>query len=248
MFTNLKSKLQSVQESVTSSLQSITINSTKAQYVAPEKPNFDAGAELLHKYQTEWNELHNNAKDNAFQAEIVARSIAKMCLTVKKQHNDLERLNTCLATLPVLIEDIHTMHQTLENLNRLVEDVENDLIKLDDAKNALSMHGKMLNEKIELANYEGKKLAELETLRVKLAQDYSLKLTHYEQTQSSKLKERQEVCQEAFQKDIQEYKQSGTLPAPSPGSKSELSLEEIELDSPNDGLDEMLADSPTTET
>lgn len=32
--------------------------------------NYDAGADLLHKYQTEWNQLHLLAEDNAHKAEV----------------------------------------------------------------------------------------------------------------------------------------------------------------------------------
>lgn len=33
--------------------------------------NYDAGADLLHKYQTEWNQLHLLAEDNAHKAEVL---------------------------------------------------------------------------------------------------------------------------------------------------------------------------------
>lgn len=32
--------------------------------------NYDAGADLLHKYQTEWNQIHLLAEDNAHKAEV----------------------------------------------------------------------------------------------------------------------------------------------------------------------------------
>lgn len=32
--------------------------------------NYDAGADLLHKNQTEWNQLHLLAEDNAHKSEV----------------------------------------------------------------------------------------------------------------------------------------------------------------------------------
>lgn len=33
--------------------------------------NYDAGADLLHKNQTEWNQLHLLAEDNAHKSEVL---------------------------------------------------------------------------------------------------------------------------------------------------------------------------------
>lgn len=59
------------------SLRGLSVNETN---VAPphsdQHPpvNYDAGADLLHKYQTEWNQLHLLAEDNAHKAEVLHTS------------------------------------------------------------------------------------------------------------------------------------------------------------------------------
>lgn len=42
-----------------------------AQSPSEHPVNYDAGADLLHKYQTEWNQLHLLAEDNAHKAEVL---------------------------------------------------------------------------------------------------------------------------------------------------------------------------------
>jgi len=47
------------------------VNEVNVTQSPSEHPvNYDAGADLLHKYQTEWNQLHLLAEDNAHKAEV----------------------------------------------------------------------------------------------------------------------------------------------------------------------------------
>jgi len=50
----------------------LSVNEVNVAQSPSEHPvNYDAGADLLHKYQTEWNQLHLLAEDNAHQAEVL---------------------------------------------------------------------------------------------------------------------------------------------------------------------------------
>jgi len=54
-----------------SSLRGLSVNEVNVAQSPSEHPvNYDAGADLLHKYQTEWNQLHLLAEDNAHKAEV----------------------------------------------------------------------------------------------------------------------------------------------------------------------------------
>lgn len=53
------------------SLRGLSVNDAIVVQSPSEHPvNYDAGADLLHKYQTEWNQLHLLAEDNAHKAEV----------------------------------------------------------------------------------------------------------------------------------------------------------------------------------
>jgi len=55
-----------------SSLRGLSVNEVNVAQSPSEYPvNYDAGADLLHKYQTEWNQLHLLAEDNAHKAEVL---------------------------------------------------------------------------------------------------------------------------------------------------------------------------------
>lgn len=45
-------------------------SSRKTKTLSGRKVNLNAGAELLEKYQTDWNELHEISEENAKKAEV----------------------------------------------------------------------------------------------------------------------------------------------------------------------------------
>lgn len=54
------------------SLRGLSTNEVNIPPPSDQHPvNYDAGADLLHKYQTEWNQLHLLAEDNAHKAEVL---------------------------------------------------------------------------------------------------------------------------------------------------------------------------------
>jgi hypothetical protein len=44
--------------------------SSRSKGLGSQSVNFNAGAQLLHTYQTEWQELHQISEDNAKKAEV----------------------------------------------------------------------------------------------------------------------------------------------------------------------------------
>jgi hypothetical protein len=40
--------------------------------------NYNAGADILHKYQSEWSELHKLTEENAIKAEVIVGNEAKL--------------------------------------------------------------------------------------------------------------------------------------------------------------------------
>nr|CAD7265162.1 unnamed protein product [Timema shepardi] len=71
-----------------------------------------AGADLLHKYQTEWSEIHKQSEENAHQAQsesVVDSVIARLHHTCEKQSLEIVRMSTALANLPQLIDSVQLL-------------------------------------------------------------------------------------------------------------------------------------------
>ncbi|XP_026806226.1 dysbindin protein homolog [Rhopalosiphum maidis] len=243
MFGNLREKLHNVvQEGLSASLRGLSVNEVVVAQSPSEHPvNYDAGADLLHKYQTEWNQLHLLAEDNAHKAEEVNEMISLLHHQMSEQWKKMDTITSCMDSMPQLVKSIENAMKDMENIKLLINDVEHQLLKLDDVVEEQELQEQMLNERFQLAVYRSKKLKELETISGELEADHKEKVADLEQKINIKLKERQEIFNQVFQQDMRQYIISGMIPVmKSNGGRDEVSLEDIEIEDDTDALDELL--------
>ncbi|NP_001280263.1 dysbindin protein homolog [Acyrthosiphon pisum] len=245
MFGNLREKLHNVvQEGLSASLRGLSGNEVIVAQSPSEHPvNYDAGADLLHKYQTEWNQLHLLAEDNAHKAEEVSEMISLLHHQMSEQWKKMDTITSCMDSMPQLVKSIENAMKDMENIKLLINDVEHQLLKLDDVVEEQELQEQMLNERFQLAVYRSKKLKELEKISGELEADHKEKVTDLEQKINIKLKERQEIFNQVFQQDMRQYIISGMIPvmkSSSNGGRDEVSLEDIEIEDDTDALDELL--------
>lgn len=245
MFGNLREKLHNVvQEGLSASLRGLSGNEVIAAQSPSEHPvNYDAGADLLHKYQTEWNQLHLLAEDNAHKAEEVNEMISLLHHQMSEQWKKMDTITSCMDSMPQLVKSIENAMKDMENIKLLINDVEHQLLKLDDVVEEQELQEQMLNERFQLAVYRSKKLKELEKISGELEADHKEKVMDLEQKINIKLKERQEIFNQVFQQDMRQYIISGMIPvmkSSSNGGRDEVSLEDIEIEDDTDALDELL--------
>ncbi|KAL4131107.1 hypothetical protein QTP88_008456 [Uroleucon formosanum] len=245
MFGNLREKLHNVvQEGLSASLRGLSVNEVIAAQSPSEHPvNYDAGADLLHKYQTEWNQLHLLAEDNAHKAEEVNEMISLLHHQMSEQWKKMDTITSCMDLMPQLVKSIENAMKDMENIKLLINDVEHQLLKLDDVVEEQELQEQMLNERFQLAVYRSKKLKELEKISGELEADHKEKVADLEQKINIKLKERQEIFNQVFQQDMRQYIISGMIPvmkSSSNGGRNEVSLEDIEIEDDTDALDELL--------
>jgi len=103
---------------------------------------------------------------------------------------------------------------------------------------------KELDHRFQLALYGEKRLGELEDLKAQLTDDHLRKIREFEKKKEALLKEKQDQLQQAFNKDLQQYKSAGIVPksTSTPSVQSTPSLEEIMLNEDTHELESFLTE------
>ncbi|XP_077255042.1 dystrobrevin binding protein dysbindin isoform X3 [Temnothorax americanus] len=241
MFGSLRSKFQTVQEGISASIRGLsTTEQPKSKKSANVRNvNYDAGADVLHHFQLQWNELHELAEENAGKAREADTLISSIYEKLQHEWNNVTCLNSTLAYIPKINNAIQDLMDQIGNLQEMFEEVEGALYRLEDLNEILDLQSRQLDHRFQLALYKEKKLIELNnfkgTLRDernvfcisnqdlfvnyfkliflgKLANEHTERLSQHELNQQKKLKERRETFEEAFKEDLEEYKATGSIP------------------------------------
>ncbi|KAF4528195.1 hypothetical protein B566_EDAN014020 [Ephemera danica] len=249
MFDSLRDTIQNVQEGITASFRGLTVTEPPSRRVKnAQTVNFNAGAELLHKYQTEWQELHQIAEENAKKAEGVDQMIGTLHRNLDKQWTDIGTMYSALSSVPQLVSSVQDLMEQISTLRTSFEEVEASLLTLEDLAETQALREEQLDHRFQLAMYKEKRLQEFEQARTQLAAQHKERVKKHEEQHTALLKERQATFGQAFSEEMDAYKKSGHLPkleVRASSLDSEPSLEEVDLDTPADdtaALDEFLAD------
>ncbi|XP_021914071.1 dysbindin-like isoform X2 [Zootermopsis nevadensis] len=210
--------------------------------------NYNAGADVLHKYQSQWSEMHKLAEENAVKAQELDSFIGSLHQKFEKQWSDVSHIASNLAAAPQLLTTVQQLMEQIGSLQGLFEDVEEALFQLEDMIEMQELQERQLDHRFQFALYKEKKLSELEAVRANLASEHADKVVQHELRQQKLLKERQDAFGEAFQHDVQHYKLSGSLPkVKNIGVIRGPSLEEVTLEpTDTEELDKFLNDDSTT--
>lgn len=73
------------------------------------KVNYDAGADVLHHFQMQWNQLHELAEDNAGKAQCVDALVTVVYEKLEREWNSIICLNTTLASIPKINNAIQNL-------------------------------------------------------------------------------------------------------------------------------------------
>uniref|UniRef100_A0A1B6KQZ3 Dysbindin n=1 Tax=Graphocephala atropunctata TaxID=36148 RepID=A0A1B6KQZ3_9HEMI len=240
MFSIFKDKLQSVQDNLATSFRGLKATEPSPDSTRKHPVDLNAGADLLHKYQTEWQELHQLAEENALAAQKVDVRVGALHGEAMRQWNATTQLTAGLATLPKLAAETDKIVSQMEELQTLVAAVEGSLLELADAVERKELQERQLESRFQLALHREKRLAQLDSLRAKLSEGHRQKVADYEKEFEKKQKERQETFGKAFEEDLATYKQTGVVPSIRPVLTSGPSLEEVELEVDTEALDNLL--------
>lgn len=119
MFESIRDKIFTVQHDISASIKNLTVGDNRpVRYERKEKQFCDpnAGADLLFRYQSQWNELHELAEENVQKAEQVDQLIGGLKVQCEKQMESLGQLNSQLALLPVLNQSVQALMEQIGKL------------------------------------------------------------------------------------------------------------------------------------
>ncbi|CAG5080902.1 Similar to Dysb: Dysbindin protein homolog (Drosophila melanogaster) [Cotesia congregata] len=105
MFGTLKSKFQTVQDGISASFKGLTLGESpkpKKPNAGTDRVNYNAGADVLHHYQLQWNELHELAEENSIKAhELQSKQLDhrfQLALYKEKKLSELDNYRVALAS------------------------------------------------------------------------------------------------------------------------------------------------------
>lgn len=154
---NLRQTLQEVQKVK-------NIFKEKQKVNNESKVNYGAGGALLEQYQEQWAELHENADKNAKAAEEVDKLIIEIHESTKARLHSATELAQNLAYLPNLTVSVAQCIDSLRNVQALMADVEDQLVKFEDIVERSNMEKWKLDHHYHLTLYKEKKMSMLSYL------------------------------------------------------------------------------------
>lgn len=244
MFGNIKRKLNDViQEGLptnylkTNSTSSDNLNNIEIGIPMPSNINISAGCQILRKNEEIWKNIHSINEKNANLARKIDEQIKKIKNNSDKLYTNFTDLNYLLSQMPTIEKNLNNCINTIQTINEKCKIIDEKLINLEDLCEEIKLQEKQLEHKVQLSKYKQEKMKQLEEVRLKLAVQYEEKLKKHEESLIKIQKERQAVFQDAFEHDIELFKEKGELPKVERIKRelsNELSLEEIDLNSTDD--------------
>lgn len=231
MFGTLRNKFQTVQEGISASIRGLTVveNPKHKKPTNTRNINYHAGADILHRFQLQWNELHELAEENAGKAHEADKYITSIYERLEQEWNNVACLNNTLAYIPKINNAIQDLMDQIGTLQEMFEEVESAIYRLEDLNEVLDLQSRQLDHRFQLALYKEKKLAELNSVKAKLANEHIERVSKHELKQQKILKERRDTFEEVFKEELEEYKTTGSIPK-IPVAQEGPSLDKIDLD------------------
>lgn len=78
--------------------------------------NYNAGADILHRFQLQWNELHELAEENAGKAQEADTLVSSIYEKLYHEWNNITCLNNTLAYIPKINNAIQDLMDQIGNL------------------------------------------------------------------------------------------------------------------------------------
>lgn len=238
MFGTLREKFHSMQEGLSASIRGLTISEPK-KIENIRNVNYNAGADILHRYQLQWNELHELAEENAKNAQNVDSLIAVIHQKLEREWKNILCLNNTLVVIPKVNDTIKNLTSQIGTLQEMFDDVEHALFQLEDLNEELELQNRQVDHRFQLTLYRENKVATLNSLRAKLTSEHSEKIAKHELKQQKMLQERQKTFAEAFDEELNQYKATGSIPKISRVTEGP-SLDEIVLETDTTDFDAFL--------
>ncbi|EFX85193.1 hypothetical protein DAPPUDRAFT_313831 [Daphnia pulex] len=244
---NLREKLFQVQEELASSLRTLGLTEPISPLVIPsrhgkhfEGVRLDAGADLLNHYQFQWCRMREASDINYHLAEQADKAIASVESYINRQHHLVSTLTTNLSSVSLMMIQLQKITESMSVTEATLKKTEEHLALLEDLVKDSQLESEIKEHDKKFVLLQDQKFAELESLKNHLAATHLQKVREYESKQVLKAKERQAIFEQAFETEIQQYKQSGIIPRMSQSNRQTTSLEEIVVEDDPSSLNQFL--------
>uniref|UniRef100_A0A8C8VIN0 Dystrobrevin binding protein 1 n=1 Tax=Pelusios castaneus TaxID=367368 RepID=A0A8C8VIN0_9SAUR len=145
------------------------------------------------------------------KALLVDSEVVMLSAHWEKKRNGLIELQEQLQQVPGFLADLESMTANLAQLEMNFKEIENHLLYLEHLCGQCELEKYKRVQALQLENYKKAKRKELETFKAELDAEHAQKVLDMEHTQQTKLKERQQFFEEAFQQDMEQYLSTGYL-------------------------------------
>jgi len=249
----IRGKIITVQQGVSNSIL-LPLSSSKKTVHSSSLSCSQAGDSYLSWCQKRWSEIHRESEHNALKAQEVNSLVSEVVDKLDRQNKAMSEFVAELTAFSDLTTNVNIVLNKMSLLSGLCGELESMLLELDDTCDQLQQHKNEQEHEIQFINYQQRKHVQLEQTKVKLARQHVTNVQQYEQQMSAVLKERQQVFEEAFMQQMQQYKTSGHLTdsrvdAPVVASEKFVDLADIVVDDDTSVLNDFLGSSePGTES
>ncbi|CAI9716028.1 Hypothetical predicted protein [Octopus vulgaris] len=209
--------------------------------------NYDAGADLLYKYQLLWKDIQKANEENAKKAESLDREIQIIYGDIKKNCNNLTGFYREVKSLPSFLGVLQNLTDLLACLEESCDSVESALVRLENVSETQELKQHMQSHTDQLNNYRRKKEEELKRLASQKNVELAVQAEKKIKQKQDVLRERSETFEEAFQNDLDYYRTHGHMNRlPNGEGAKNLDLSDITLDQDESGLAAFLASTEVT--
>lgn len=218
----------------------------------------NAGQICIRRNENIWNKLHENNIDLGRLAEKADRNLREAISSANTHHKALKDLERSLEALPTLLQTIQRASKTTENLKSRMETLEFafESIAKEKSQESCDRWRKQLSDSV--MEYKESKEQELRKIEYRLRVEkqradraeeihaYLQRLDEMKKQQEEREKKQQEYLdkqqslQDAFAKQVEEYKTTGTISEP---TAQTTTLEKYDLDVDASDLDSFLGAS-----
>ncbi|XP_042279178.1 dysbindin-A-like isoform X2 [Thunnus maccoyii] len=216
MFENFRERLHMVQQDFTTGFKTLGDKSKDTKIRRKPRfdeslPHFNAGLEILSRYEESWFLLHKRTKDYAQAAEAVDGDMVMLSAHWERRRTALAQLQDQLQSLPAFICELDAITATIAHLEGDFEEMESRLVFLETLCCQCEQQTFKQHHISQLEVYKKKKRRDVEALEVELNSEHAQKVAELEQAMQQKLRERQKVYEEAFNQDMEQYLSTGHL-------------------------------------
>lgn len=250
VFEAIKDRFQTVQQDLSVGIGLIKGHDavvSPVKVVNTDNVNYNAGADLLFKYQKVWKDVQTVNEENAKKAEAADREIQILYGDIKKNCNNLTGFYREVKSLPSFLSVLQNLTDLLACLEESCDTVEAALVQLEDLSEQLELKQHKTAHIEQLEDYKKRKDDDLRKMKDQMSHEHAILVEKLEKKKQEVLRERSETFEEAFQDDLIFYKTHGHMErVMGKDMAKNLNLSDITLDHDEAALAAFLASTEVT--